>query len=65
MKSICNTLPDKELLRVDEVAEYFGVSRKTIYNWVDMGKLQGCNPNGGSLRIFRQSVVVLIRESIR
>ena len=30
-------LPDKELLRPQEVGEFWGVSRSTIYRWIDEG----------------------------
>jgi excisionase family DNA binding protein len=33
-------LPDKELLRPDEVAKYLSVTRKTVYLWVDSGILE-------------------------
>lgn len=33
-------LPDKKYLRPDEVAEYFSVSRSTVYGWADIGVLQ-------------------------
>jgi excisionase family DNA binding protein len=57
-------LPQKSLLRVDEVAKFFSVSKGVIYRWVDAGKLLACNPGGGSLRIFRESVVELANETI-
>ena len=33
------TLPDKDLFRVDEVAEYLDVTQSTIYRWIDHGLL--------------------------
>lgn len=33
-------LPQKPLLRVDEVATYFDVTEKTIYLWIDHGLLE-------------------------
>jgi len=33
-------LPDKELLRPDEVANYFSVTRKTIYLWIKKKHLE-------------------------
>ncbi|GAB7141384.1 hypothetical protein RsTz2092_13680 [Deferribacterales bacterium RsTz2092] len=35
------TLPDKRYLRPDEVAEYFNVSRRTVYRWADNGEIVG------------------------
>lgn len=32
-------LPNKSLLRIDEVASYFDVTRQTIYLWIDHGLL--------------------------
>ncbi len=33
-------LPNKSLFRPAEVADIFGYSRQTIYNWVERGKLK-------------------------
>lgn len=51
-------LPEKTLLRPDEVARFFSVSIRTVYGWVDMGRLQG-NKYGKVLRIYRESVLRL------
>ncbi len=59
------SLPDKTLLRPDEVAEFFDLSVKTIYNWVEAGVLKGSNPKGRSLRIFRQSVIDAIAQGMK
>jgi excisionase family DNA binding protein len=50
------TLPDKELLRPDEVAEYFSVSVQTVINWCERGKLKEVRTPGGHRRILRESV---------
>jgi len=55
-------LPNKSLLRPDEVASFFGVSKRTVYGWVDIGKLEGVKPTQGILRIFRESVIKLIKS---
>lgn len=49
------TLPQKELLRVDEVASYFDVSNRTVYLWIDNGILEA-EKIGGTIRIPRESV---------
>lgn len=49
------TLPNKELLRPDEVAEYFSVSRSTIYLWIDHGILIA-EKYRGTVRIPREAV---------
>lgn len=48
-------LPDKKLLRVEEVAEYFDVARSTIYLWIDHGILSA-EKYRGVIRIPRESV---------
>lgn len=49
------TLPNKELLRPDEVAQHFGVSRSTIYLWIDHGLLVA-EKYQRIIRITRESV---------
>lgn len=49
-------LPQKTLLRVDEVAQYFGVARSTIYLWIDH-KILEAEKIRGVIRIERASVV--------
>ncbi|HOH29582.1 MAG TPA: helix-turn-helix domain-containing protein [Candidatus Hydrogenedentes bacterium] len=47
------TLPEKELLRPDEVAEFWSVSVKTIYRWIDLGIIPGVK-KGGTVRVPRE-----------
>jgi excisionase family DNA binding protein len=54
-------LPQKPLLRPDEVAQFLSVSLKTIYRWHRSGILPGTKINR-SLRIPRDSVLSLIQE---
>jgi hypothetical protein len=35
-------LPNKTPLRPDEVASLFSVSHKTVYTWIECGKLTAC-----------------------
>jgi|WetSurMetagenome_2_1015567.scaffolds.fasta_scaffold607342_1 hypothetical protein len=55
-------LPDKTLLRPDEVAEFFSVSEQTIRNWCNEGSLETSLVNGSTLRIFRASVILLVKR---
>jgi excisionase family DNA binding protein len=48
-------LPNKDLFRVDEVAIYFGVSRSTIYLWIDHGILCA-EKYRGTIRVPKESV---------
>jgi len=61
--SAINDLPQKTLLTPTDVASFFNVSRHTIYTWVETGKLRACNPSGGCLRIYRESVIEFIKIS--
>ena len=49
-------LPDKELLRVDEVADYFSVTHKTVYLWVKKRHLTAFKISR-VIRITRDSVL--------
>lgn len=49
------TLPAKDLLRVDEVAQYFDVSRSVVYLWIDHGILEA-EKYRGVIRIPREAV---------
>ena len=50
-----STLPNKELFRPDEVAVYFSVTRKTIYQWIDTGKMEAVKISR-LIRIHRSAV---------
>ena len=49
-------LPNKKLLRVYEVAQYFGVHERTIRLWIDHGKLMAEKP-AGIIFISRESIL--------
>lgn len=51
------TLPEKELLRVDEVADYFRVTPRTIYLWIEHGHLKAERTPTNTIRITRDSVL--------
>lgn len=51
------TLPNKELLRPDEVQQYFSLkSIQTVYNWIKTGRLRAYR-TGKVLRIKREDVI--------
>ncbi|MCP9456813.1 MAG: helix-turn-helix domain-containing protein [Nitrospira sp.] len=45
------------------MAELLGVSKWTVYRWIDEGRLQATKIGGNSLRVFRSSVDKLRPES--
>lgn len=49
-------LPEKALLTVKEVSTYFGVTSRTIRNWIKSGQLRWIK-KAGTLRIYRDSVL--------
>lgn len=49
-------LAKKDLFRIDEAAEYFGVTPRTIRLWIDHGKLE-FERIGGVIRIPREAIL--------
>lgn len=49
------SLPAKALLRPDEVADFFRISRNTIYAWIDSGDLKAFKVRG-TIRILTVEV---------
>jgi excisionase family DNA binding protein len=41
----------KELFRLPEAAEYLGVTKQTIYNWINSGKIEAVRIGDKLLRI--------------
>ena len=54
---------EQQLLRVKEAAQLLSVSKWTIYRWIEEGRLEATKIGGGSLRIFRLSVMALVDEN--
>lgn len=52
-------LPEKTLLRPDEVAAFCSVSVSTVYRWFECGKVDGIKISKKAIRIYRASVVGL------
>lgn len=48
-------LPD--YLTIKQACAWLSVSRRTLYNWMDAGKVQYVRTAGGSRRILRESLV--------
>ncbi len=57
------TLLKRDLLRPSEVADYFGMSVKTIYGWINEGKIDVVRIGPSeSIRITKEAVEVLIHH---
>ncbi len=50
------TLPTDKWLSIEKAREQVGVSRRTIYNWMDTGKVTWMRTAGGSRRILESSL---------
>ena len=55
-RGLMKDLPEKKLLRVEEVAEYFSVTCRTIYLWIEHGHLEAERTPGKCIRITHESV---------
>jgi excisionase family DNA binding protein len=49
-------LPQKELFRVGEVADYFGVTDRTVYLWIEHGHLKTEQTPAGQFRVTKESL---------
>ena len=53
-----NNLPNKALLRPDEVAAYFSVDVRTVYLWIEEGVIQNAvKITKKTIRIPREEVI--------
>lgn len=57
-------LPEKAYYRPDEIAEYFSVSKRTVYVWIDTGKLPAIKIAGTTVRVSRESLLLLTTETV-
>jgi excisionase family DNA binding protein len=57
-------LPDKNLFRPKEVADYLQVSIRTIYQWITEGKIEAVRIAGTTLRISREAIIAIISDDI-
>ena len=54
-------LPNKTLLRPDEVANFLQISRFSVYRLYECGEIDGLKA-GKPLRIFRDSVITFVKR---
>lgn len=54
-----------EVLTTAEVADRFRVGQRTVYRWLESGKLQGFQTPGGHWRIRVDSVMALFQEMVK
>lgn len=56
-----NILPEKRTFTPKEVADFFGVTRQTIYNWFDDGTLKFLQIGPRIKRVRREDLLIIIR----
>ena len=47
---------DRQTLSIMQACTVVGVSRRTIYNWINAGKVEYTRTAGGSIRIFADTL---------
>ena len=52
----------KEILTTSEVATYFRVGQRTVYRWIEKGRLTAFQTPGGHWRVRGDSVAELFRS---
>jgi excisionase family DNA binding protein len=48
--------PTRQTVSIRQACERVGVSRRTIYNWMEAGKVDFIRTAGGAARIFEDSL---------
>ena len=56
-------IPDKKSFRANEVANIFDVSPRTVYRWIDEGKLNAKKIANTAIRISRNELTKIIRDT--
>jgi excisionase family DNA binding protein len=49
-------ITDRQTLSILQACAHVGVSRRTIYNWINSGKVEYVRTAGGAVRIFADSL---------
>jgi len=50
------SLPEKAYYRPDEIAQFYSVSKRTVYLWIEEGRLSAVKIAGTTIRISRESL---------
>lgn len=56
-------LPEKAYYRPDEIAEYYQVSRSTVYLWIETGKISAVKVMGTTIRIPREALSIMVEQT--
>lgn len=55
---------EKELLTVDEIGEFLGLKRQTVYNLIKQGKLKAIKLGYKTVRVQKSDLIEYINNSI-
>lgn len=58
-----HTLPD--ILKVDDIAQFLKVSKRTVYNWIEYGELKAYRfglGQKGCIRVFKEDFISFINS---
>ncbi|KJR41913.1 Excisionase/Xis, DNA-binding domain protein [Candidatus Magnetoovum chiemensis] len=58
-------LPNKALFCPKEAAEFLRVSRRTLYDWIQQGRLQASRLSGKTVRIHRDDLTAFLEKTKR
>jgi len=58
-------LPNKKLFRPDELAEIFGVSKQTVYLWIETGELEAVRIGKKTIRIKRSEAMKMVKPVLQ
>jgi excisionase family DNA binding protein len=56
--------PDEELLRPDELAKMFKVSKQVIYLWIETGELEAVRIGKKALRVKKRDAMKMVKPAI-
>lgn len=62
MITLSAPLPNKQRFAPIEAAIYLGVSVKTIYRWIDNGKLKAVKVGDKLIKISREEIIEIQKE---
>ena len=52
----------EKLYKITEVAQYFKVSKQTVHNWIQAGKLKTSATPGGELRVLESEIQNIVKK---
>ena len=50
-------MAERQIVSIQQACEHVGVSRRTIHNWIRLGKVEYVRTAGGSIRIYTDTLL--------